>query len=60
MLSVIIVNEVGVLIVFIRLIRFEKDRVIVCLVVKVNGYKFKLFIVFKGGKRDVKRMNEDR
>lgn len=38
-----------------------KKIVIVCLVVKVNWYKvIKLFIVFKGGKRDVKRMNEDR
>ena len=27
---------------------------------KANGHKLKPFIVFKGGKRDVKRMNEDR
>lgn len=40
-------------------LRHEKDRVTVCLSAEANGQKRKAFIVFKGGKRDVKRTNED-
>ena len=54
------VNEAGASSVTIRSTGHEKDRVTVCLAGKANGHKLKPFIVFKGGKRDVKRMNEDR
>ena len=54
------VNEAGASSVTIRSTGHEKDRVTVCLAAKANGHKLKPFIVFKGGKRDVKRMNEDR
>ena len=54
------VNETGASSVTIRSIEHEKDRVTVCLEGKANGHKLKAFIVFNGGKRDVKRMNEDR
>ena len=53
------VNEAGAPSVTIRSTGHEKDRVTVCLAAKANGHKLKPFIVFKGGKRDVKRMNED-
>ena len=54
------VNEAGASSVTIRSTGHEKDRVTVCLEGKANGHKIKPIIVFKGGKRDVKRMNEDR
>ena len=54
------VNEAGASNVTIRSTEHEKDRVTVCLAAKANGQKLKPFIVFRGGKRDVKRMNEDR
>ena len=54
------VNEAGASSVTIRSTGHEKDRVTVCLAAKANGQNLKPFIVFKGGKRDVKRMNEDR
>lgn len=54
------VNEAGATSVTIRSTGHEKDRVTVCLAAKANGQKLKPFIVFNGGKRDVKRMNEDR
>ena len=54
------VNEAGASSVTIRSTGHEKDRVTVCLAAKANGQKLKPFIVFRGGKRDVKRMNEDR
>ena len=54
------VNETGASSVTIRSTGHEKDRVTVCLAAKVNGHKLKPFIVFKGRKRDVDRMNGDR
>ena len=54
------VNEAGASSVTIRSTGHEKDRVTVCLEGKANGHKLMPFIVFKGGKRDVKRMNEER
>ena len=52
------VNEDGASSVTIRSTGHEKDRLTVCLAAEAN--ELKPFIVFKGGKRDVKRMNEDR
>ena len=60
MQSATTVNEAGAWSVAVRSSGHEKDRVTVCLAVKANGHKSKPFIVFKGGKRDVKRMNKDR
>ena len=54
------VNEAGASSVTIRSTRHRKHRVTVCLAAKANGQKLKPFIDFKGGKRDMKRMNEDR
>ena len=54
------VNEAGASSVTIRSTGHEKDRVTECLEGKANEDKLKSFIVFKGGKRDVKRMNEER
>ena len=54
------VKEAGASSVTIRSTGHEKDRVTECLKGKANEDKLKPFIVFKGGKRDVKRMNEDR
>ena len=53
-------NEAGASSLTIRSTRHEKDRVTVGLAAKANGNRRKPFIVFKGGKRDVKRMNKDR
>ena len=54
------VNEAGASSVTIRSTEHEKDRATVCLEGKANEHKLKPFIVFKGGKRDVNRMNEER
>ena len=54
------VNDAAASSITIRSTGHEKYRVTVCLAAKANGQKLKPFIVFKGGKRDVQRMNEDR
>jgi len=53
------VNEAGASGITVRSTGHEKDRVTDCLSAKANGQKLQPFIVFKGGKRDVKRMNQD-
>ena len=60
MLSSTTVNEAAASSITIRSTGHEKYRVTVCLAAKAKRQKFKLFIVFEGGKRDVKRMNEHR
>ena len=37
----------------------EKARVSVCLTAKADGMKLKPFIVFKGAKREVSKLNEE-
>lgn len=58
MLSSTTVNEAAASSITIRSTGHEKYRVTVCLAAKAKRQKFKPFIVFEGGKRDVKRMNE--
>lgn len=54
MLFSITVDNVGEKSIRLKIIGYEKFKVFVCLVIKVDGIKFKLFIVFGGVKREIK------
>lgn len=49
----IIVDMIGVINVIFKIIGYERSWVLVCFVVKVDGIKLKLMIVFKGVKCEV-------
>lgn len=52
-ISEIIVDITGKKFIILKSIGYEKARVSVCLVIKVDGIKLKFMVVFKGGKREV-------
>ena len=59
MVSSTSVDDVGVTSVNLKTIGPEKVMVTVCLSARADGTKFKPFIVFRGAKRESKKLNED-
>lgn len=55
----IIVDNIGESMIWLKIIGYEKIKVFVCLVVKGDGIKLKLFIVFFGVKRELKVLNDE-